>query len=106
LATDCEELGNVLEAQMDLNGAKIQYQKALEIRQKLVKQDPANSNWQHDWSETYKDLGALLKQQGDIEGAQQNFQASRDILTNLIRLHGENAAWKMDLDLVKKELGE
>jgi hypothetical protein len=91
---------------MDLNSAKIQYQKALEIRQKLAKQDPGNSSWQHDWSETYKDLGALLKQQGDIEGAQRDFQASRDILTNLIRLHGENAAWKMDLDLVKKELGE
>jgi tetratricopeptide (TPR) repeat protein len=96
----------VLVAHGDLDGAKEQYQSALEIMRKLINQDPSNSGWQHDLSDAYKGLGVLSKKQGDITSARQNFQASLEILTNLIRLHGENPTWKTDLDSVKKELGE
>ncbi len=92
--------------QGDLDGAKTQYLSALDVSQKLTKQDPGNSDGQQGLSDCYKDLGILLKKQGDPDGARQNLQASRDILTNLIRFHGENPTWKTDLDLVKKELGE
>jgi tetratricopeptide (TPR) repeat protein len=95
-----------MRAQGDLNGAKVQYQKYLEIAEKLTKQDPGNSVWQHNLAEAYKAFGILLKKQGDFSGARKNFQASLAILTDLIRLHGENPTWEANLDSVKKELDE
>jgi tetratricopeptide (TPR) repeat protein len=63
-------------AQGDLTGAKVQHQKYLEIAEKLTKQDPGNSVWQHNLAEAYKAFGILLKKQGDFSGARKNFQAS------------------------------
>jgi hypothetical protein len=69
-------------------------------------QNPSNSNWQYESAAIRRHLGVILRAQGDLLGAQQALQASRDILTNLLQLHGDNPTWKADLDSVKKELGE
>ena len=100
------KLGEVLRAAGDLEGAKAQYRRALEISQKLAGKERTNSDSRYGLAICYKDLGVLLKQQGDIEGARQNLRAALDVLTYLLKLRGGNPNWKADIDFVKTELGE
>jgi Flp pilus assembly protein TadD len=62
VATSYNNIGAVLDSQGDLEGALVEYQKALEIRKRLAPDSLTVAT-------SYNNVGLVLYSQGDLEGA-------------------------------------
>jgi len=104
-ATLLEQEGDRLKAQGDLNGARGKYQPALDIFQKLGKEDPGSSGYQAALSGSYERLGDLLQAQGDLNGAKAEFQNELDINRRLVEQDAGNGGWQDRLSSSFNKLG-
>jgi len=104
-ATLLQQEGDRLKAQGDLNGARGKYQQALDIFQKLVKEDPGSSGYQAALSGSYERLGDLLQAQGDLNGAKAEFQNELDINRRLIEQDAGSGGWQDRLSTSFNKLG-
>lgn len=104
-ATLLQQEGDRLKAQGDLNGARGKYQQALDIFQKLVKEDSADRGYQAALSGSYERLGDLLQAQGDLNGAKAEFQNGLDINRRLVEQDAGNGGWQDRLSTSFNKLG-
>ena len=61
--------------------AKQRYEKALEMYEKLLNNDPENVAYQSDVGMTLNNLGTLLSDMGRIEEAKQRYEKALEIFT-------------------------
>ena len=84
--------------------AKQRYEKALEMRQKLLKTDPENVTYQSDVATTLNNLGTLLSEKGQKEEAKKNFKKALEILETLSKKDPENKKLKEELSFTQENL--
>ncbi len=79
-----DRIGDVLRAQGDLSGALENYREGLEIRRRLLSQDPSHSERARDVSVSVNKIGDVLVAQGALEGALENYSEALEISRRLL----------------------
>jgi tetratricopeptide (TPR) repeat protein len=79
--TTLNNLGALLWTMGRIEEAKNRYEKALEMREKLLENDPENVTYQSYVGTTLNNLGALLKNMGRIEEAKNRYEKALEIYT-------------------------
>jgi tetratricopeptide (TPR) repeat protein len=92
-------VGLVLKSQGDLEGALVEYQKALEIQKRLA------PNFL-EVAKSYNNIGLVLKSQGDLEGALVEFQKALEIQKRLAPDSLDVATSYNNVGLVLKSQGD
>jgi tetratricopeptide (TPR) repeat protein len=97
--------GSLFLAQGKLAEALKAYRGALEIYQRLVKQDPNNTDWQRNLSLGLTNLGAVLNAQGKLGEALATYRESLAITERLVKRDPNNALWQTDLSACYNNIG-
>jgi len=92
-------VGHVLKARGDLEGALSSYRESLAIGNRLAVQDPSNPGWQADLSFSLGFLGDVLRERGDLEGALASYRESVERFERLVAQDPLNAAWQRELSI-------
>jgi tetratricopeptide (TPR) repeat protein len=100
-----DQQGRAQSVQGDLPRALKSYRDSLAIREKLVKQDPANAHWQQSLSRIYRKLGNVQRDQGDLRGALKSFSDGLAIIDQLTKRDRTNADWQHDLAVSYENVG-
>jgi len=74
--------------------AKQKYEKALEMRQKLLNNDPENVAYQSYVAITLNNLGILLSNMGRVEEAKQRYEKALEIYEKLLDSDPENVVYQ------------
>ena len=90
----------------DLLRAQALFRNALEITERLARQDPSNAQWQRDLGVSHSRLGDVQQAQGDLVGALASFLTNLEIRERLARQDPSNAQWQRDLGLCHERLGD
>ena len=98
--------GDLLIARGDLSGALQNYRDALALDDKLAKQNPGNTDWQHQLSISYERVGDVLSDQGDLPGALQNYRDALAIRDKLTKDDPSKAGWQRDLSVSYEKVGD
>ena len=77
----------------------------LAIRERLVKQDKDNANWQRDLAVGYQKVGDLLWTEGKQAEARRFYESALGITERLVKLDPKNAKWQYDLTIGYKKWG-
>jgi Uncharacterized protein conserved in bacteria len=85
--------------------AKQKYEKALEMREKLLDNDPENVAYQLNVAMTLNNLGALLPDMGRIEEAKQRYEKALEMRERLLDNDLENIAYQSDVAMTLNNLG-
>ncbi len=78
------KVGDIQELQGNLKGALANQQEALEIRERLVADDPVSAQARFELSISYVNLGIVHRYQGDLKGALANHQKALAIREKLV----------------------
>ena len=97
LSVAFNKIGDVRQAQGDLDGALASYQASHAIFERLAKADPGNAGWQRDLSVSHDNIGDLQQAQGDLAAALASYQTSLVIAERLAKADPGNARWQRDL---------
>jgi len=89
----------------DSPGALASYRKSLQMRQRLVDNDPGNVSDQVDLSKTYRTIGALLYKTGDQQRAREDVHKALDIIRPIVQAHENNVGALHELGIVLLTLG-
>jgi len=84
LSVSYNKLGDLLTAQGNLNEARENYQRGLEIRERLAEMDPQNIGWQRDLGVSYERLASLTSE--PVEDRVQSLQDAVAIYRNLAEM--------------------
>jgi Tfp pilus assembly protein PilF/predicted amidohydrolase len=87
-------LGALLRNMGRIEEAKQRYEKALEMREKLLQTDPENVGYQSRVGGTFNNLGNLLWNMGRIEGAKQRCEKALEIYEKLLQTDPENVGYQ------------
>ncbi len=79
---------------------------ALDIRERLVRQEPERADYLRDLSVSYERLGDLMSGLGAGEEARQFFQKALDIRERLVRQEPERADYLRDLSVSYNKMGD
>lgn len=105
LSVSLNYLGNVAEAQGNLDEAKRHYTGYKAIAERLAASDPANAAWQRDlWMSNGK-LGDLERAQGNFPEAMRLWTLANGITQRLATRAPANAAWQRDHSVSLEKLG-
>ncbi|WP_224360257.1 tetratricopeptide repeat protein [Hyalangium versicolor] len=99
------QVGDVLLAQDDTEGALSSFQAALPIAERLTQQDPHDSLWQYHLGFNHRRVGNVLLAQGDTEGALHSFQASLAIAERLTQQDPDHTGCQRELSFSHEEVG-
>ena len=99
-------VGGICIVQGDLAGALASYRASLEIAEKLVAQDPSNTQWQRDLSVGHTRIGDVLLAQGDLAGALTSYRADLGIAEKLAAQDPSNTQWQRDLTVSHTKIGD
>ena len=91
------ELGDVLVVVGDLPAALDAFRQGMAIRERLVRQDQGNAQWQRDLSISHDRVGDVLVAQGDLPAALDAFRQGMAIRERLARQDQGNAEWQRDV---------
>jgi len=106
LSVAFNKIGDVRQAQGDLDGALASYQASHAIFERLAKADPGNAGWQRDLSVSHEKIGDVRQAQGDLDGALMSYQASLAIAERLAKADPGNAGWQRDLSVSHIKIGD
>jgi serine/threonine protein kinase len=82
------------------------YERALEERQKLMAEFPANTRYQHDVARSLNNLALLNSQQGARAEAERQFRAAVPVFERLAGLPQPTAGYRQDLARCQANLGQ
>ena len=99
------KVGDAQVAQGDLVGALKSYHDSLSVRDRLVKSDPSNVDWQRDLSVSYSKIGNVQVVQGTLGGALTSYQNDLAITGRLAESNPGNAALQRDLAVSLNKVG-
>jgi tetratricopeptide (TPR) repeat protein len=110
-------MGDIQQTQGDLAGALLSYRASLSIREQLVQQNAANTEWQRGLGISHDRIGDIQYAQGDLMGAMRSYRENLDICQQLVqraldiaeclqqegKLNARQQGWVLDL---RKRLAE
>jgi tetratricopeptide (TPR) repeat protein len=88
-----------------IEDAKKRYEKALEMRQKLLNNDPENVVYQSDVGGTLNNLGNLLSNMGRIEETKERYEKALEMRQKLLENDPENVAYQSNVAMTLNNLG-
>ena len=100
------ELGGVLVAQGNLEGALALFHDGRAIFENLAKTEPGNTDSQHDLSVCYSKIGDTLAAQGNLDAALKAFRDRFAIADDLIKSDPGNTDWQRDLSASHDKIGD
>jgi tetratricopeptide (TPR) repeat protein len=106
LSVACNELGDVLRARNDLEGALTNYREGLDISRALAAADPTNGERQRDVSVSLDRIGDVLSARNDLEGALTNYREGLDIRRALAAADPTNGERQRDVAVSLERLGQ
>jgi tetratricopeptide (TPR) repeat protein len=89
----------------NLEDAKQKCEKALEIRQKLLKTDPENVSYQSDVSMTLNNLSLMLWTMGRLEESKQRSEEALEMKEKLLQKDPENVSYQSGVSSTLSNLG-
>jgi tetratricopeptide (TPR) repeat protein len=87
-------LGNLLSDMGCIEDAKQRHEKALEIREKLLKKDPLNVEYQSDVAMTLNNLGILFSDMGHFEESKQRYEKALKTFEKFLNTDPENVVYQ------------
>ncbi|MGH8566546.1 MAG: hypothetical protein ACREXU_00645 [Gammaproteobacteria bacterium] len=99
-------LGNLRQAQGNLEEAQAALGEYLSISRRLAEQDPSNAGWQRELAVAHSRVGDVLQAQGKLEGAQAAFGEYLTISRRLSEQDPSNAGWQRDLAVAHSRVGD
>ncbi|OJH38342.1 hypothetical protein BON30_24720 [Cystobacter ferrugineus] len=106
LAVLHSKLGEVGEAQGQLEVARGHYEEALALTRRLVDADPANASLAQELGGCYGKLGAVRRAQGHLEAARGHYEQALVLIQKLVNVDPMNTALKRDLASHSSSLGD
>ncbi|MDD4498033.1 MAG: tetratricopeptide repeat protein [Methanosarcinaceae archaeon] len=85
--------------------ANIRFEKALEIYESLLKNDPENVGYQSDVAMTLNNLGTLLSDIGRLEDAKGRYEKALEIYESLLKNDPENVGYQSYVGTTLNNLG-
>ena len=98
-------LGDVRQAQGNLDEAQAAFGEYLTICRRLAEQDPSNTGWQRELAVAYSRVGEVLQAQGKLEAAQAVFGERLSISRRLVERDPNNAGWQRGLAVAHNRVG-
>ena len=105
LSVGYDNVGNSLRLRSDTTAALVAYRTALDIRERLVRQDSANAEWQHDLSVSHDKIGDVLHTQGDWGSALAMYRTSLRVCDRLVQRDPANMERQHDLSVSYNKVG-
>lgn len=99
------DLGNAFILQKDYNEAIKQFQKAIEVGQKIVTARPTNNIWKRNLAVIIHSVGSLLRSQGQFASARRHYNESLTIFRKLVAAEPKNVSFTRSISDVLFELG-
>ena len=106
LALSYEDLGNILNAQGDLDGALKMYRGSLSHRTTLAKRDVTNAEAQRNLEISNAEIGSLLLTLGDLRGAWESCTDALQIAHKLGEKDQNNEEWQSDISEGSERAGD
>jgi tetratricopeptide (TPR) repeat protein len=100
------QFGNVLMAEGQLGDARLEYEAASSIAQKLAQSEPRNADLQRDLLVSYNKIGDVEHAAGNLIAARQRYEASLAIAERLAEQEPDNAGWQRDLSVSYDRVGD
>ncbi|MES1198739.1 MAG: tetratricopeptide repeat protein [Pseudomonadota bacterium] len=101
-----DEIGDVLSARNDLEGALTNYRESLAIRKRLADADPSHGERQRDVSVSLDRIGDVLRARNDLEGALTNYRESLAIRKRLADADPSHGERQRDVSLSLERIGD
>jgi tetratricopeptide (TPR) repeat protein len=101
-----EWLGRTLQSEGNLANALLEFQRHIDIMQRLTRRNPDNTDWLRDLSVSHSNVGRVLQAQGNLAGALTEFQAGMDIRRRLNERDPDNTGWLRDLSVSHNNVGK
>jgi serine/threonine protein kinase/class 3 adenylate cyclase len=98
--------GDLYLEQGNLEKAKLEYDAALEIRARLVEQEPTNDQRRFELARSYQNSGRLASRLGDVDEALSAFEKARDMQLELHAEKGSVLKYKTDLVYTCRNIAE
>ncbi|MCX9026073.1 MAG: tetratricopeptide repeat protein [Candidatus Methanoperedens sp.] len=105
LSTILDTIGNVLRLSGVYDKAKLRYEDALKILEKLLECSPDNILYQSNVAGILNNFGALLMDMGRNEEAEQRFEKSLQLNEKLLQKDLENISYQTDVARTLNNLG-
>lgn len=99
-------LADLARVRGDLAGAEKGYRSSLALRERLVRVDPRNLQWQRDLGLSQEAIGNVLKAQGDLAGAESAYRSSLAVMHSLVRADPSNPLFQRDLAISQTNIGD
>jgi tetratricopeptide (TPR) repeat protein len=90
-------IGDMLAMQGNQAKALEEHREALNIRKRLVAQEPDNAKWQRKLAAVHSEVATQLMAQGDLAAARKEQQNALEIAQRLAGQDPDNAQWKKGL---------
>ncbi len=97
-------LGDVLQAQGQLQAAEAAFGEALAISRRLAAQDPSNAGWQRDLAVAHLRLARMEARASNHEAAITLYEESLRIFTELVARAPGFLSWQKEKELIEDEL--
>jgi serine/threonine protein kinase/tetratricopeptide (TPR) repeat protein len=98
--------GDIQKDRGDLAAALKSYSESLAIRDRLVKQNPANNALRRYQALGLTSVGEILNLQGDSSKALEHFAEARNIVQDLLQREPGNVDLRHDLSVVQRDMGD
>lgn len=100
-----DNVGQTLAERGDLPAAERAFRQALEIAERLSREQPGNVNWQRGLAIGHSRIGDLLQERGDLAGALAQHRQALEILDRLARQQPDDRERQYDLGLAHERVG-
>ncbi|KAF5412449.1 MAG: hypothetical protein C5S47_01350 [Candidatus Methanogasteraceae archaeon] len=105
VAMTLNNLGALLSDMGRIDDARERYERALEMRERLLEGDPENVTYQSDVAGTLNNLGALLSRMGRIDDARERYEGALKMYERLLEGDSENTTYQSDVAGTLNNLG-
>ncbi|MBL8548963.1 MAG: hypothetical protein JNJ73_03185 [Hyphomonadaceae bacterium] len=100
------ELGGIWREAGNLADAKRQFERALDIDERLARDNPGSAEAQRDLSVSLNKLGDVLREGGDLSGAKARYEEGLVVRERLARDNPGSASAQRDLSISYERLGD
>ncbi|MHC1595512.1 MAG: tetratricopeptide repeat protein, partial [Candidatus Syntropharchaeales archaeon] len=105
VATTLNNLGNLLSDMGRIDDARARYEGALEMREKLLEDDPESVVYQSNVATTLNNLGTLLSDMGRIDDARARYEGALEKYEELLKGAPENVTYQSYVATTLNNLG-
>ncbi len=105
-ASNSMRLGDLWFERKNLVRAREAYHRSLPLYELIIRNDPANPQWQRDLSIYHERIGRLRMAEGDAAGALTAYRAGLAIVERLAIVDPNNVDWQQALSISHEKIGD